>query len=58
MSGLHRKPALGVADSSPFPLIAKFLIKSKLENEDRLVAQLGVAGISVRRCHSACQAVT
>lgn len=58
MSDLRRKPAIGVADSSPFPLIAKFLIKSKLKNEDCLVAQLGVAGISVQRWHSACQAVT
>lgn len=46
-SGLHRKPALRVADSVLFPLIAKCLIKSKLGNENSLVDQSGAAATPV-----------
>lgn len=42
-SGLHRKPAWRMADSSPFPLIAKCLIKSKLGTENCLADQSGAA---------------
>lgn len=47
-SGLHRKPAPRMADSLPFPLIAKCLIKSKLGNENCLVDQSGAAVMPVQ----------
>lgn len=51
-SGLHRKPAQRMADSSPFPLIAKCLIKSKLGNENCLADQSGTAVLPAQHCLS------